>query len=359
MNQHSFSLQRYSGASSRFVCPECGRKACFVRYVDENGKHLAENVGRCNHESSCGYHYTPREYFQDHPTNHNNRCEYRPKKPIPRPKPKPVPICTIPMEYVTRSVKFDRYSTLTKFLVTHFDPLIVKGLVDEYKLGVTKAGDVIYFQIDKEGRVRTGKVMKYDPTTGRRIRDVSNKGCFCWIHNTLKRQGILPASWQMTQCLFGVHLLTKYPDKKVGLVESEKTALICAAKMPQYIWLATGGKSQLNDRVRALAGREVVAFPDVDGYYDWKEKVREFGEVNIKVSDYLEKTATPQEREAHIDLADRLLAETARGDPDTFQITNPVMQQIAKYFSREYWPEVQALIEDFDLIPVSIRRTGT
>jgi len=112
-------------------------------------------------------------------------------------------------------------------------------------------------------------------------------------------------------------------------------------------------------RQRALAGREVVAFPDVDGYYDWKEKVREFGEVNIKVSDYLEKTATPQEREAHIDLADRLLAETARGDPDTFQITNPVMQQIAKYFSREYWPEVQALIEDFDLIPVSIRRTGT
>ena len=26
-------------------------------------------------------------------------------------------------------------------------------------------------------------------------------------------------------------------------VESEKTAIICSAMMPQYLWLATGGKS--------------------------------------------------------------------------------------------------------------------
>ena len=52
---------------SRFTCPNCGKPHCFVRYVDENGDMLHESVGRCNHESSCGYHYTPKQFFADHP----------------------------------------------------------------------------------------------------------------------------------------------------------------------------------------------------------------------------------------------------------------------------------------------------
>ena len=38
----------------------------FTYYVDESGTPLHPSVGRCNHESSCGYHYTPKEYFHDH-----------------------------------------------------------------------------------------------------------------------------------------------------------------------------------------------------------------------------------------------------------------------------------------------------
>lgn len=62
-----FSLQKYAGIRSRHTCPACGRKRCFTLYVDENGVPLAENVGRCDHESGCGYHYTPKEWFRDHP----------------------------------------------------------------------------------------------------------------------------------------------------------------------------------------------------------------------------------------------------------------------------------------------------
>lgn len=46
--------------------------------------------------------------------------------------------------------------------------------------------------------------------------------------------------------------------------------------MPDYIWLATGGKSQFNERLKVLYGRDVVAFPDVDGNTTWCEKVKAF-----------------------------------------------------------------------------------
>ena len=56
----------------------------------------------------------------------------------------------------------------------------------------------------------------------------------------------------MTQCLFGEHLLTRYPERIVALVEAEKTAVIGAGFIPEYVWLATGGRSGVNDRVDIL-----------------------------------------------------------------------------------------------------------
>ena len=38
--------------------------------------------------------------------------------------------------------------------------------------------------------------------------------------------GVLPQEWELTQCLFGEHLLKKYPDKDIWLVEAKKTAII-------------------------------------------------------------------------------------------------------------------------------------
>ena len=37
----------------------------------------------------------------------------------------------------------------------------------------------------------------------------------------------------MTQCLFGEHLLTRYPERIVALVEAEKTAVIGAGFIPE------------------------------------------------------------------------------------------------------------------------------
>lgn len=65
MKQFKFSLEKYHGASSRHICPNCGKKE-FVRYVNnETEEYLEEYVGKCNRIEKCGYHYTPKQYFDD------------------------------------------------------------------------------------------------------------------------------------------------------------------------------------------------------------------------------------------------------------------------------------------------------
>lgn len=42
-----YVLERYrSGGANRYVCPQCGRKKCFTRYVDlESGGYVADECG--------------------------------------------------------------------------------------------------------------------------------------------------------------------------------------------------------------------------------------------------------------------------------------------------------------------------
>lgn len=68
MNEYRFHLQKYK-PGSKTVCPGCGRKFCFTRYIDEAGEiSFPGYVGKCDHINSCGYHYSPKEYFRDNPS---------------------------------------------------------------------------------------------------------------------------------------------------------------------------------------------------------------------------------------------------------------------------------------------------
>ena len=62
-------LEKYSGRASRHKCPKCGDPHSFAYYLDGNtGQPIDKTVGRCNHESGCGYHYTPKQFFIDNLT---------------------------------------------------------------------------------------------------------------------------------------------------------------------------------------------------------------------------------------------------------------------------------------------------
>lgn len=301
-----YSLQKYAWISSRHTCPQCGRPRCFTRYVDEDGNILDERVGKCDHDSSCHYHYTPKQFFADHPDRKPGK-DWREERPTWLDQPKAKNLCTIPDYVVQRSVRFNYDSDLVTFLRTLLDPFVVEGLIDEYRIGVTKSRATIFFQIDQEGRCRTGKIMKYDSETGHRIKDPNVPGRVTWVHSLKKTSGLLPKDWELSQCLFGEHLLPQHPQQTVALVESEKTAIIAAGLMPQYLWLATGGKSCINDRLNVLKGRKVIASPDVDGFQEWTDKLAKFPDLGITVSPLLQQAAMPEDLAAHIDIADWLI----------------------------------------------------
>lgn len=68
MSTHRFILEPYKGVSTRHTCPNCHRKRCFSKYIDtEKRIQFPDYVGRCDHEQKCGYHFTPRDYFERNP----------------------------------------------------------------------------------------------------------------------------------------------------------------------------------------------------------------------------------------------------------------------------------------------------
>lgn len=363
--EYRYHLAKYAGKASRLSCPQCERPHCFTPYVDDANHLIDKTVGRCDHESSCGYHLTPSQYFQQHPEARPQDEDWRqaPAWLSEKRNSVPPPANFLPEDLVERTVRLNPVSNFLAFLYSIFDADTVRMLVDRYRLGVTRDGAAIFYQIDLQGRIRTGKIIQYNPVTGHRIKDTGIP--VDWVHARLKKQGLLPESWNVTQCLFGEHLLARYPDALVCLVEAEKTAVICSAFCPKFVWLATGGKTQLGDRLDVLKGRKVLVFPDIDAYAAWQEAFAKKPFLSVTFSDILEKEGTPEDRAAQIDIADWLLRHySTQGVPpvplvperNTAQAagTNPVLAEVARYFSPESLPEVAALIEDLDLEIISI-----
>ena len=228
---------------------------------------------------------------------------------------------------------------------------------EEYRQEATRDWAVIFWQIDRANRVRTGKVMQFNPEDGHRIKG-GEVSAVDWIHSILKRQRVLPEDWQLSQCLFGEHLLNTYPDKVVVLVESEKSAVIGSAIFPGYVWLATGGKSQLREeKLRVLTGRTELLFTDADGYAERKKRAGSMTYCKAVVSDIIEKNATPEQKAAHIDIADWIVFQIRESK---INCTADHLVEAERILRRmiEKNPVLQKLIDDFDLVLVGASPIG-
>ena len=51
----------------------------------------------------------------------------------------------------------------------------IKRPVEEYFLGVTRDKATIFFQIDRNSHCRGGKIIRYNPESGHRIKDDASK----------------------------------------------------------------------------------------------------------------------------------------------------------------------------------------
>jgi hypothetical protein len=303
MKEHPYILEPYKGMNTRYRCPSCQqRDKTFSLYIDkETGEHINPTVGRCNRESNCGHHYTPKQYFQD-----NNILFDTPQPKAYKPrtvKPQPKSISFIPVEVFKASLKGHETNHFVKFLINLFGVEVTSQLVSRYFIAASKYwnGATVFWQIDSQGKIRTGKIMLYSPTTGKRVKEPFNH--INWAHKALKQ-----LEFELNQCLFGEHLLID-KTKPVAIVESEKTAVIASVYLPQFIWVAVGSLTNLNaEKCSILKGRTVTLFPDLNGFDKWNNKAKELSRLaTFTVSDLLERKASEAERKQGFDLADYLI----------------------------------------------------
>lgn len=206
--------------------------------------------------------------------------------PPPRPKPAPLPMLALPMTMVESREPGREQDTLVNWLRTgiRWDATQrrrIDDVLNAYHVGRARQGHTIFWQIDNDGIVHTGKMMLYRPD-GHRDREA--RYGFDWIHSALFRDKRLP-QWdedkqEAKPTLFGLHLLDRYGKlATVNIVESEKTALIMAIAYGNHtgqVWMACGGLEMLNrERLKPIIEqhRRIVLYPDRDGIDRWRAKM--------------------------------------------------------------------------------------
>ena len=172
-------------------------------------------------------------------------------------------------------------NTFVDFLHTLFDSPKVAAAVERYCIGGDSQCRTIFPNLDQEGRCVGGAVIPYLPNGHRdKSKGASN------IHAELKRKDKTHPT-QADQVLFGSHLLRLYPSASVGIVESQKSAVILSVIYPNLIWLATAGMTNFNARLLApIYDRNVIAYPDVNGVQVWTQRAKDLPFKNIRVSDW-------------------------------------------------------------------------
>ena len=219
--------------------------------------------------------------------------------------------------------------------LSFFHPFIAAGhlTVDQmhhacqrYYLGKTRSGQPIFWMIDD-------MLSPLDAHIGT-----------TWISTLLKAREPLIASWCITHCLFGLHLLghTDLADltdtpasgdsqksvqsvesvchKNVCVVESEVSAVILSELLPEYLWMAYATTAHLTpDLFAPLQGQRVILFPRTDPtlstylfFEDLAALVRKHYDLDITVDTTLEDHATPAQKDHCIDLLDFLFDISAR-----------------------------------------------
>ena len=279
-------------------------------------------------------------------------------------------LCPLPSDIVTKCLSLN--SEFCKSVVS--SGYLSKGQLHRaaarYRLGATKDGGVIFWQIDDQQRVHTGKIMYYQSDCHR-----SKERHPTWVHCLMKDQ--LPPNYEFHPCLFGLHLLSntiatphsvpwsenlsdntdnsrtntnltnptnkniseisairvqkenynscsgktsvssvKSVVPKIAIVESEKSAVILSEKFTDFVWLSCGGLQSFRPELLSpLVNYKVIIFPDTDptgdAFRQWSQVATEAQRLYkfhypLRISRLLEDHASPEQKQRKIDLVDYL-----------------------------------------------------
>lgn len=250
--------------------------------------------------------------------------------PPPRPAPPPLPRLTFRRETVGDSMKGIGQTLFVKWLRSlpwdGEQQARLSEVLRLYCVGTCPHGPewVSFWQITHDGVPLTAKYMKYK-ADGHRVKDRDEQGrkvfASDWEHAWRARQKQYdPDKWEVHYALFGEHLLRRYPQAVVNVVESEKTALIMAnyyGDFDRQIWLACGGLQWLQlDKFQPLIdqGRTIWLWPDKDGRDDWQQVADKLGYDKCRVYTHFFDTCWTEADGDKADVADIAIRMMRTGD---------------------------------------------
>nr|WP_262903715.1 DUF6371 domain-containing protein [Kaistella polysaccharea] len=255
-----------------------------------------ENYGRCDRETKCAFFYHPtKDGFQN--------CKYSE---------------VMDSHFYEVSPSFHKndlvelsmsnHNNFLKYLKFLFGSSIANSVQKKYKIGTLCEfnNGTIFWQIDERKKVRAGKVIQYFET-GKRTKNIT------WMHQFLRTKNEI-SDFNLSQCLYGLHLTQNDKTSIIALVESEKTACIMSVIFPGFLWLSCGAKGEFKlKKLEPIKHRKIIAYPDCEiqkngstTYQEWKRKADGFNATgfDIYVSDLLEKEVADEQKNEGIDISD-------------------------------------------------------
>lgn len=324
-------------SSFNLICPNCGEKE-FVPFIDLFTREAVDDkrCGVCERKINCGYSMSPSEWAEKYapPREWLPREQWialqrqREKEaeqirrqaaerkansfaPYSKTQPPKVQAYLDRMAALCKLMQVHK-NTLADFLYSTFPKEQVDEVLNRYRIGSTKERKVIYWQIDRYERVRTGKIMNYGPD-GHRIKSENAN----WVH-CQNDTGLATKEQLAPQCLFGEHLIGEFianlPSDgdylAMAVVESEKSAIILSILCPDIVWFATGGMDNFKtEMLEVVKPYNVIVYPDADALDIWSKKVDQFNHdgYHFCIPDWYRNMCTPEARQRKWDLADMML----------------------------------------------------
>ena len=250
--KYRYNLRR---GSRKDICPSCGRRT-FTPYVDADEVPLSPVVGRCDRQDKCRYHYSPSDFRHDNPPIYSDRRQFgcrRTDAHMAGRKRYMASQCPsfIPKELCETTLSHYDSNSLVVWLRGLFRGRLSAEEVDAvaaaYGVGTCRmfGGSPIFWQIDGSGRVRTGKIMGYDPQSGKRRK--SARAEMAWVHTLRCVKGDASADrdqFRMQQCYFGSHRVVA-ADKLMMEKSVELNRMGIQRKLRPMLWLFESEKAAL------------------------------------------------------------------------------------------------------------------
>ena len=250
----------------------------------------------------------------------------------------PLPASSMNYNLVINSGQAFEKNNFVIWLKKWFGSSKTDELIKQYSIGTSTHwnGANVFWQIDNLNVVRGGKIMLYNASNGKRIKNPYNH--INWVHSVLKTP-----HYNLKQCLFAEHLTSIDKHKTIAITEAEKTSVFMAGMHPNYIWLATGCKGNFKyDLLRKLYGRKILAYPDKGEFNNWLDVANELSDkygFDITIDSTIENSELPDGS----DLVDYYEAGNTLFKP----IRTQAEQMVDALHKKN--PAINNLIDTFDL----------